>query len=199
MFTKSEDDSLQGLQVNWDEFEVAGKSIDDIALYEIQNPAINIPVRKGEQARETGTELLISNLRTVWTEENIKHLYQELSYFAPLFSSEFEIEIKNDINPAYSKAVQSAIFETAEIELTLHYDGANSLIYEFKNKLIPEKNKTETFQLQQFMQQKEYAPLPCGAVDLKLFFFIRKADLLEGTNFSLSAKRGRSCRVRTVR
>ena len=65
MFTKSEEDALQGLQVNWDEFDVAGKSIDDIELDEIQNPTINIPVRKGEQARETGTELLISNLRSL--------------------------------------------------------------------------------------------------------------------------------------
>ena len=81
------------------------------------------------------TELIISELRTEWTEENIKNLYQELSFFAPLFKDEFEIEIKNDINSAYSKSVQSAIYDTAEIELSLHYDGKNELIYNFKNKL----------------------------------------------------------------
>lgn len=186
MFTKSDEDVVQGIEVNWDEFDVANKSIDDIELKEIKNPKINIPVRKGELAKETGTELLISELRTDWTEENIKDLYQELSFFSPLFKEEFEIEIKNDINPAYSKSVQSAIYDTAEIELTLHYDGVSSLIYDFANKLIPEKNKTETFELHQFMQQKEYAPLDCGPIDLKLYFFIRKKNLLEGTNFTLT-------------
>ena len=43
MITKSEDDELQGIEVNWDEFDVAGKSIDDIELDEIQNPTITIP------------------------------------------------------------------------------------------------------------------------------------------------------------
>lgn len=186
MYTKSEDDNLQGIKVDWDEFDVENRSIDDIELKAIENPEIKIPKRQGEESRETGTELLISNLRSDWTEENIKNLYQELSFFAPLFNNEFEIEIKNDINPAYSKSVQSAIYDTAEIALTLHYDGANTLIYDFTNKIIPAKNKTETFQLQQFMQQKEYAPLECGAIDLNLFFFIRKKNLLEGTNFSLT-------------
>jgi len=186
MVTKSEADSLQSIIVNWDEFDVAGKTIENIELKELENPSIKIPIRKGEQARETGTELIISTLRSNWTEDNIKDLYQELSYFSPLFSDEFEIEIKNDINPAYSKTVKSAIFETAEIELFLHYDGKSTLIYEFKNKLVPEKNKTETFKLQQFLQQEKFEPLSCGAIDLKLFFFVRKKGLLENTQFSLA-------------
>lgn len=186
MYTKSQEDTIQGIEVNWDEFDVANKSIDDIELKEIKNPQIKIPVRKGEAPRETGTELLISELRSKWTEENIKDLYQELSFFAPLFKEEFEIEIKNDINPAYSKSVHSAIYNAAEIELTLHYDGANNLIYDFKNKLIPEKNKTEIFKLEHLIQQEEYAPLECGPIDLTLYFFIRKKDLLEGTTFSLA-------------
>jgi hypothetical protein len=186
MLTKSEDDELQGIEVNWDAFDVPDKSIEDIELLDIENPQIKIPIRLGEPPRETGTELLISDLRTDWTEESIKNLYQELSFFAPLFKNEFEIEIKNDINPAYSKSVLSAIYETAEIELSLHYDGENTLIYDLANKLVPEKNKTEIFKLEQFMQQKVYAPLECGAIDLKLYFFVRKKNLLEGTNFSLS-------------
>src|SRR5687767_2363469 len=79
MITKSEDDAIQGLQVNWDEFDVDDKSIDDIELSVLPSPTINIPERKGEVKRETGTELLISILRSNWTEDNIKNLYQELS------------------------------------------------------------------------------------------------------------------------
>lgn len=186
MVTKADDSDLQGIEVNWDKFDVPGETLDSIELEEIENPTINIPVRLGEEPQKTGTELVITGLRTDWTDENIKNLYQELSYFSPLFSQEFEIEIQNDINPSYSKTVKSAIFETAEIELSLHYDGAKTLIYEFKNKIVPNKNKTETFKLQQFLQQKEFAPLSCGSIDLKLFFFVRKSGLLEGTSFSLS-------------
>jgi signal transduction histidine kinase len=186
MVTKSDEDKLQGIEVNWDEFDVAGKSIEDIELKEIVNPIIHIPIREKETVRETGTELIISKLRTNWTEDNIKNLYQELSYFAPIFSKEFEIVIKNDINPAYSKPVTSAIFETAEIELNLHYDGKDALIYDFKNKIVPSKNKIETIPLKQVIQQEVYEPLKCGAIDLKLFFFIRRSDLLEGTHFSLA-------------
>jgi len=186
MITKSEEDKLQGIEVNWDQFDVLGKSIEDIELLEIVNPIITIPYREKEALRSTGTELIITKLRTDWTEENIKNLYQELSYFAPLFSDEFEIVIKNDINPAYSKPVTSAIFETAEIELNLHYDGEDTLIYDFKNKIAPSKNKIETIHLQQAIQQDVYEPLKCGAIDLKLFFFIRRSDLLEGTHFSLA-------------
>ncbi len=186
MHTKSKDDHIKGLIVNWDEFDVLGKALNDIELKEIENPKITIPIREGELPKTTGTELIISQLRAAWTEENIKDLYQELSYFAPAYSKEFEIEIKNDINPAYSKAVKSAIYETAEIELTMHYDGKHNLVYNFKNKLLPVENKTETFHLQQFMQQVEYSPLPCGPMDLTLYFFIRKKDLLKGTSFSLA-------------
>jgi signal transduction histidine kinase len=185
MLTKSEDDSLQGVEVNWDAFDVANKSIEEIELKEISNTQIKIPIKNGEAIRETGTELIITQLRTPWTEENIKNLYQELSYFAPIFKDAFEIEIKNDINPAYSRSVTSAIFDTSEIQLRLHYDGEHSLIYEFTNRLVPEMNKTETFVLEQFMQQDEYFPLQCGAIDLTLLFFTRKNSVLEGTNFSI--------------
>ena len=186
MFTKAEEDSIQSIQVNWDDFDVDDCSLEDIDLIEINNPSITIPKKEGEEQRKTGTELFISSFRNEWTEDNIKHLYQELSYFAPLYKNEFQIEIKNDISPQYSKTVASAIFDTAEIELTLHYDGSNTLIYEFKNRLYPKKNKTETFKLQQFMQQEKFEALECGPLDLSLYFFVRKKDLLSGTDFSLS-------------
>lgn len=186
MITKSEKDELQALEVNWDEFDVDGKSIEDIEIQELKNVNIKIPKRKNEKQRETGTELIIKNLRTPWTEGNIKDLYQELSFFAPLFKNEFEIEIKNDISQAYSKVVSSAIYDTSELDLSLHYDGKNTLIYEFSNKVWPEKNKTETFELDQFMQQSEFKPLECGKIDLNLSFFVRKKGLLDGTDFSLT-------------
>lgn len=185
MLSKSESDSLQSVKVNWDAFDVTGMSADQIELLTVENPRIKIPVRNGEEARLTGTELLITNLRNAWSETDIKNLYQELSFFAPVFSKEFEIEIKNDINPTYSKIVQSAIYTTAEIVLDLHYDGADTIAYEFANRTAPLLDEMETISLNQFMQQKEYAPLDCGPVDIQLHFFVRKASLLAGTEFSV--------------
>ena len=185
MLSKSATDSLQGLAVDWDNFDVSDKAIGDIELKEVNDGVIRIPQKLNEIPRNTGTEMIISSLRTEWEEVDIKNLYQELSYFSPLFNDEFEIEIKNDINPAYSKTVKSAIFTAAEIELNLQYDGENTLIYEFKNKLVPTKNKTETFKLKQFMQQEKFRALECGPIELQLFFFVRKSNMLTGTNFSL--------------
>lgn len=185
MLSKSSTDTLQGLEINWDNFDVSNKALEDIEIKDVNDGIIKIPIKENELPRSTGTEMMISSLRTEWEELDIKNLYQELSYFSPIFSDEFEIEIKNDINPAYSKQVKSAIYTTAEIELTLNYDGEDNLIYEFKNKIAPLKNKTEIFSLQQFMQQEIYKPLDCGPIELKLYFFVRKANMLEGSSFSL--------------
>ncbi|MCX2485069.1 ATP-binding protein [Pedobacter sp. MR2016-24] len=186
MLSKSSNDSLQGLEVNWDNFDVSDKAIGDIELKDINDGIIKIPIKENEPPRSTGTEMTIASLRTEWEEIDIKNLYQELSYFSPIFSNEFEIEIKNDINPAYSKQVTSAIYSTAEIQLTLQYDGKDNLIYEFQNKINPLKNKTEIFSLKQFMQQEKYKPLECGPIELNLYFFVRKSSMLQGTTFSLT-------------
>ena len=46
MVTKSEKDKVVGIQVNWDEFDVDKKAVNDIDLTELENPIINIPQKK---------------------------------------------------------------------------------------------------------------------------------------------------------
>ncbi|MEQ9230884.1 MAG: HAMP domain-containing sensor histidine kinase, partial [Cyclobacteriaceae bacterium] len=189
LITKSKNDDIQGLLVNWDEFDTDNKSVDDIELKIIESPEFNIP--KDQYNSLSGTELRITNLRHEWTKENIYDLYRELSFFTPLFASEvnFEIILKNDIDPSFSKPVRTAIYEVAEINLGLHYDGKKELIYEFKNKIDPKLDKTETFNLEQFNTRigiENVNELNCGPFDLQLSFFPRKSSLLSGTDFAMS-------------
>jgi signal transduction histidine kinase len=187
--TKSDEDDIQGIQVNWDDFDVQDQIVENISIKEIQSPTIKIPQKENEKS-ETGTELIITSLRQPWSKENIQNFYTELSLFSPLIGSEIEIDFKNDIDPTFSRKIQTALYSAAEIDITVHYDGKTQLIYEFKNKIAPVKNKTEIFELSQFLSRqnfsnKELKFLRCGPLDIKLHFFVRKSSLLEGTKFSL--------------
>ncbi|CAD5251236.1 MULTISPECIES: ATP-binding protein [unclassified Imperialibacter] len=189
LITKSKFDRIQGLLVNWDEFDTDNKSVSDIKLKVIESAELNIP--KDQYNSTSGTELKITNLRHDWTEENISDLYRELSFFTPLFASgiNFEILLKNDIDPSFSRPVKTAIYDVAEIDLTLHFDGKKELIYEFKNKINPKLNKTEIFDIQQFNTRtgiKFENYLKCGPFNLQLSFFPRKSSLLSGTDFSMT-------------
>ncbi|WP_421773663.1 sensor histidine kinase [Gracilimonas sp.] len=184
LLTKSENDTTQALEVNWDDFDVDDKKITDIDLKEIQDAKITIP--KGSK---TGTELIIKGLRHNWDEDDIYSLYQELTFFTPYNRDKkgFSIILNNDIDPNFSKAVKSAIYDVAEIDLELHYDGNKTLVYEFKNKINEKKNKTEIFDLNNFIQRtgREISELNCGPLELKLSFFPRTSSLVKGTGFSL--------------
>ncbi|MFV1883225.1 MAG: ATP-binding protein [Balneola sp.] len=188
MITKSESDSIQGIEVDWEEFDVDNKAISEIELKEIKSPEINIP-NNGKTIGTTGTEILIEDLRNEWSKEDVYDIYQELSFFTPLFSEdeEFKIFLKNDIDPNYSKEIKTAIYETSEIELELHYDGKNELVYDFKNKINSKLNATEIFDLPKFYQRidRNFKELRCGPLDLKISFFPRVASILSGTDFSL--------------
>lgn len=186
MVTKSKGDVAQGIKVHWDNFDVDNMTIEDILIEDIQNPTLNIP-QQGEKESKTGTEIIINNLRQDWTEDNIKELYQELSYFAPLLNTkkEFEIQIFNDIDPTYSRKVETAIYDVAEIEVELLYDGKNELVYEYKNKLLPRLNKIETMLLSEFLTRNNFDTLKFGLVTVKLYFFPIKSSILSGTDFKL--------------
>ncbi|MFA5011257.1 MAG: sensor histidine kinase [Ignavibacteria bacterium] len=187
MITKSKNEKVIGIEVKWDEFDVDKKVVTDIELIELENPTIKIP-QKEDELSETGTEIIIKNLRQEWTKENINDLYRELSFFTPLShdDSEFQIRLINDIDPSIPKEVKTAIYEVAEIEVTLHYDGKEELIYEYKNKIDARRNKIRIINRDQFMQSEYAGSLNTGPVDIKLLFFPRKAALLEGTSFKLS-------------
>ncbi|MBN2836387.1 MAG: ATP-binding protein [Candidatus Delongbacteria bacterium] len=187
------DDGLKGIEVNWDDFDVAGREIEDIDIKTLKEPKINIP-QKSNEISTTGTEIIIKTLRQKWTKENIDSLYNELSYLTTPFSEieDFEIDLKTDIKTGLPEKIKSAYFDTAEIEINADYDGdENKIIYSIKNKYFPNKIDTEIIDINGLYtrlkkENDNVDKLRCGPFSLKYLFFPRKSSLLEGTNFTLT-------------
>lgn len=195
IITKSEDDNIQGLEINWDDFDVEKKPISSIDIIQLKNPSfLKEPINKKKSI--SGTELYITNLRELWTPSDIEGLYEELSYFiSPLESNnqrEFEIELITPIDDSFSKKVSPAIYDLAEIELEAHYDGKKEVIFTLKNRY--EKGiKTKILDINEIYKSVKpdsavtvKESLSCGSFDLSLKLYVQKTSLLSGTNLTLS-------------
>lgn len=197
LLTKTEKDSIIGLKVNWNEFDTEGKDVFDIDIELINPVSINLPLINGQESK-TGTEIRVTKLRQPWTINNIENLYYELSALTPPFKDveDFQVILKNDVAPSFSKMVNSDFFKASEIELTAIYDGNGSdIIYTIKDRYT-NKEKTEIIQWKQLLTKIETDgsvevsdDLRCGPITLKLLFFLREAASVQGTDFKLAELR----------
>jgi len=197
LVTKTKQDGIIGLKVDWDEFDVDGKDISDINVEIFYPNKIKTPNRDGETS-ETGTEITITKLRQSWSVSNIENLYYELSALTPPFNDvkDFQIELKNDVAPSFSRRVNSEFFKASEIELTAVYDGAGSdILYTIKDKYT-NKEIVQSIKWQQLLTKiyktenpESSEDLKCGPVSLKLLFFLREAASVQGTEFKISELR----------
>ena len=76
--TKSTDSNVFGLEINWDDFDTKRKLLSTIPIKVLDKPKINIPKIKKLKRNESGTELLIKNLRQKWTKRDVENLRDEL-------------------------------------------------------------------------------------------------------------------------
>lgn len=193
--TKTVQDGIIGLKVNWDDFEKEGKDVFDIEIEITKPDSIDIPSKNGVISN-TGTEIIIRKLRQSWTLNNIQNLYYELSALTPPFNevTDFTVNLKNDIAQTYSKRVDSNFFKTAEIELTAIYDGKGSEIYYSIKDKYHKNEITETIEWQHLLPRLPKSDLPTdlnedltlGPVRIKLLFFLREAASLLGTELKLA-------------
>lgn len=191
--SKTESDGIVGLKINWDEFDAEGKDVFDIDVELTRPQIINIPKKLGKES-SSGTEIIITNLRQPWSGSDIESLYIELSALTSPFKKvdDFAINLQNDISPEFSHKVNSKFFETAEINVTVIYDGTDEIYYEIKDKYSKE-SKIETIPLLQFVQKNikksEYkansSMLKCGKIEIRLMFFLRESSSIVGTDFKL--------------
>ena len=192
--TKSKNDDLVGLSLNWDDFDVDGKNISDIKVELTKPKEILLPRKSGEIAK-TGTEILITQQRQPWTKRNVENLYTELSSLTPPFEnvSDFSISFINDIEPNVSKEIDANYLNAAEIELEAYYDGKDEkIVYTFKDK-YKKKEIIESVSWKNLITKSDFdndAPntdnLRCGSVTLKLYFFLRQAASVKDTDFNLT-------------
>lgn len=192
--TKSKNDKLIGLKLNWDDFDVEGKDLSDIKVQLFEPKSITLPELKGVKS-ETGTEIIISNQRQQWTNKNIENLFTELSALTPPFEEviDFKIDLKNDILPNVSKVIDTNFLNAAEIDLEAFYDGKGSdIIYTINNKYT-KKETIETVNWKNLITKSDLNvsdnildKLRCGPITLKLSFFLREAASVENMSFNLS-------------
>ncbi len=193
--TKSEEDGIIGLKVNWNDFDVDSKDIFDIDI-ELTNPTtICLPLREGKESN-SGTEIKITGLRQSWSTRNVENLYFELSSLTPPWKEveDFKVRFENDVAQVFSGIVKADFYKAAEIELTAIYDGKGSdIIYTVKDK-YSEKETTELIQWQTLLSQissreineEVSIDLSLGPITIKLLFFLREAASISGTKLKLS-------------
>jgi len=192
--SKSENDNLIGLRINWDDFDVDGANISDIKVELFEPEEINIPNRGGKESK-TGTEIIITNQRQPWNTRNIENLYTELSALTPPYKgiTDFKIELFNDISPNISKVIDTDFLKASEIELEAFYDGkGDEIIYTIRDK-YNEEDVIETVKWRNLITKTNIDhisnisdKLKCGSVTLNLSFILREAASVKDLDFKLN-------------
>lgn len=190
LISKTKSDGLVGLKVNWDDFDTEGKDVFDIDVQLTKPTSINLPQLDNKES-QTGTEIIVTKLRQPWTEDNIEGLYNELATLTSPFKqvSDFTIALNNDIAPEFSRPVNSHYYEASEIDVSAIFDGSDEVYYSIKDRYTKQEI-VETISLQQFYSKarmEDNSPiLKCGAIEVRLLFFLREGSSVVGTDFRLS-------------
>lgn len=193
--TKAKSEKPFGLKVNWDDFNIDGKDLNEVEIEVLETPQLKIPNSPNEKS-DKGTELIITELRQNWSKEDIENLYTELSILTPPFQKvkDFEIFIKTDVIDGYSRSVESLFLETAEIELQAAFDTKH-VYYSIKDRFSKNKDSVlkEKMSWKNLIQRtvgterEGVAETPkLGPVKLTFLFYPRESRILEGTKFRLS-------------
>jgi len=193
LITKAKNENVFGLKINWDDFDVTGKDLSLVPMNVINKPKIKIP-KSIDGNSDSGTELIIEDLRQSWSKNDMQKLYNELSILTPPFKKveDFNIFLKTDVTKEFNGIVKSSFFQVADTQLDAEFDGAN-ILYSIKSKYEKEKkiNSREIIDWKQIIQRtdfsKEISGYPSfGKVQLTLLFYPREATILQGTEFRLS-------------
>lgn len=195
--TKSINDKLTGLKVNWDDFDVEGKSLSDIRVEIFEPSEINLPIKDGKPSA-TGTEIIIERQRQPWSKLNIENLHQELSALTPPFENvqDFKISLVNDIYPLPSEEINSNYLDAAEIKIEAYYPGTGSeIIYtywdKYNGKEIIEKIEWSNLLTRTGIDGNNLIDnqIRSGSMTIKLYFFLREGASVRDLDFNLSKLR----------
>jgi signal transduction histidine kinase len=186
------------LRVNWDDFNVKDKELSAIPIETIKSPSIRLPLDENQKEAESGTELIITNLRQEWIESDIANLHRELSMLVSPFqeTSDFEVWILTDVTNKYNGKVESEIDQNSLLTLSGSFNGSGEFIYTIKDRDRKSKPKQSSIKWEELNQRlnpkrqsKDIAPPRCGPVSVTLMFFPQKEATLKGGRFSLSELR----------
>lgn len=198
--TKRKGHPATGLVVDWKKFEGKGRVVENVKLETPANPTPRIPSAPLGKRRTTGTQLIISELRQGWSASDIEKLHAELSLLLPPYpelTKNFVLKFTNDISPEYNGNVIHGKGVEGEIEFSAELDRNGSLSY--KLKYFDANNRAKRRTSARTVQWSELAPDPprgeeiekyqLGVVQIRLSYFVRRADLLAGGKLSLTELR----------
>jgi signal transduction histidine kinase len=198
--TKSKGHSATGLKVDWEAFEKIGLDIGDVTLQELDDPKPNVPARRTGGLRGLGTELLIGKLRQEWTLGDIEKLHTELELLLPPYpqlSKNFLLNFKSDLAPHLDGPISYGENTVGEIEFVGKLTDAGVLNY--KLSFRDPKKRTAMRTDNASIKWADLAPDTgsealrkrslLGPLEIRLSYFIRRADLLEGTGLNMQQLR----------
>jgi signal transduction histidine kinase len=209
-----------GLRVDWREFEKPGRDIQTVPVSELDDLAFIVPqptkrdAKSGEYAdpphghpnglTQTGTELLIRDLRQTWDADDLQELRRLLSLLTPPFEhvDDFQIRLESDVDPTCSGVVTSPLIASAAIEghfrllpngevnirLVHRASGSSRRRVERKTRvaferLVHPKVKPNT------NDSPTDSARRLGPVSAQLFFYPQKAETVRGLDLDLSELR----------
>lgn len=177
-----------GIRVNWDDFDKDGSEIGQVPIYELGDPERRKATRPNSK---TGTEIIVRNLRQVWTESDLDALEQELASLVPPGRvTDFALRMKRSATGAYTK-INSLAQKNAELKFTGSFSKSGLLTYRISRKAdeqgarrpVVQRDKTPWESINQ--TKGKGARYSLGAFDVELSFFLRAGVKLgEGLRIS---------------
>lgn len=179
MFTKNSD-SLHTVRwrTDWEDFEQLGANVNDIyAEYELLETNLynclpdylrklvnNISMELDPELCQglntdfsTGTLFCIRNLREDWTEYSIKATIDDMAFLIPPKEQEdFIIVVHSDISE-HPVVIDSNVGEDYDHKLSVHFDGLNFHIKQYRNEYDVERIPDEIFSNPRYFNTPEYS------------------------------------------
>lgn len=204
MYTHKRGQDCFAWNVNWEEFDVPGKRINEImadldvvSLEEIRHIISTLVIRFNVFLPEftTGTILKISNLADKWDAESIRHLFGALQDLVPPFNiPAFEQYLYVSGSKDYGK-ITAKQYEDFDYKVSAKYDDSvlkvdvqrneldiNALMSECQGLFDMESMKHFPYRLEDFKKETYHIEMPLEELD-----GLRKSQLLEECGPKLGA------------
>jgi len=202
--TKKRNQDATGLIVDWSKFERPGLEVGEIKLPLIDDPKPTVPKRRTGGLPGTGTELVIRQLRQRWNRDDISKLHSELSLLLPPYpelSKNFALKFTNDIDSEFNGLIRYGKRAQGEIEFSATLDAEGTLAYRLK--YYDPSDRTKRRVESREIGWDELAPDPdkaaqnsttseksyLGSIEIRLSYFVRRAELLTETGLKLGELR----------
>lgn len=204
MLTRKDGQDAFIWNVNWKDFNVPGKKINEVMadldvveLEEIQRCLSRLAIRFNVFLPEfsLGTILKISNLADIWEEDAIKHLFSSLQDLVPPFNiPAFQLYLYVSGSNDYGK-IEAKQYEDFDYKVSAKYENSvlkvdvqrneldiNALQSEYRGLFDMENMKQFPYRLEDFEKEIYHIEMPLGELN-----GLRKSQLLADYGAKLGA------------